>query len=247
MFKRGLVLVLAVILLSGLVGAGFFTFVHDSVFTGHWYDYLTGNIVQEEDFITYVSPDGSSPVNSNPLYIEAGTSKKAKCYYHFNLKGNTGFLFFELFNLTKGTYHYTSVELNDNDYEMSIKCTDEGGNTNMEKYLIKIKTEGRWVYRPEPSSLREQEEEEIVVGEVSEEEPAMICDGCVFDNVCLKEGNTINAYYCDGENLKPRFDDEVRCFNNYECLSNVCMNNICGKEKSLLVRFLEYLKGFIKQ
>ncbi len=243
MVKRGLIFIILVVLLSSFANAGFLDYFKGPIFTGQWQDFLTGNIVQEENFINYASPDGSNILESNPIYIEASHSKKADCYYGFKLARTSGYTYFQLFTLTGDTYHYTSTELKDNDYEISVKCTDVNGNTNMRNYFITVKAGDTRVYRPEPKAITIKTEEML---KVIEEKPELICDGCVFDGSCLKEGNAVEGYYCSGTELKPRLNDGKACVKEYECLTNVCNKNKCGKG-DLLSAFLDYLNSLFKK
>ena len=169
MVKRGLIFAVLVVLLSGLASAGFIDYFRGPIFSGTWQDFLTGNLVQEENFINYASPDGSTILESNPIYIEVSTSKKAECYYGFKLARTSGYTYFQLFKLTGDTYHYTSIELKDNDYEINIKCADVNGNTNMRNYFISVKAGDTKAYRPEPESIKEAIIEDMP--EVIEEKP----------------------------------------------------------------------------
>ena len=244
MVKRGLIFAILLVLLSSFANAGFLDYFKGPIFLGAWQDFLTGNIVQEERFINYASPDGSTILESNPIYIEVSTSKKAECYYGFKLARTSGYTYFQLFKLTGDTYHYTSTELKDNDYEISIKCADVNGNTNMRNYFITVKAGDTKVYRPEPESVKEVKTEKIP--EVIEEKPELICNGCLFDTSCLKEGNAVEGYYCFGKELKPRLADGKECIKEYECLSNICDKNKCGK-RDILSAFLDYLNSVFKK
>jgi len=137
------------------------------LFTGVWNEYLTGSVVQGERIINYIRPEGGI-IDSNPIYLEVSTLKNAKCYYYFKLSGSTGFSYFQLFKLTGESYHYTSTELKDNNYEMSIKCSDLSGNTETRNYFVSVKTNGKIVYRSEPAK---QVVEEPKIEDAAEEKP----------------------------------------------------------------------------
>jgi len=244
MVKRGLIFAVLAVLLSGLASAGFIDYFRGPIFSGAWQDFLTGNLVLEENFINYASPDGSTILESNPIYIEVSTSKKAECYYGFKLARTSGYTYFQLFKLTGDTYHYTSIELKDNDYEINIKCADVNGNTNMRNYFISVKAGDTKAYRPEPESIKEAIIEDMP--EVIEEKPELICDGCLFDTNCLKEGNAVEGYYCSGKELKPRLADGKECAKEHECLANICDKNKCGKRDILSV-ILDYLNSVFKK
>ena len=73
-------------------------------------------------------------------------------------------------------------------------------------------------------------EEEIVVEEVvlvvvEEEE---VCEGCVFDEVCMEPGWIIREYYCDNDNqVKLQKQDKSTCEASFECYSGICENSVC--------------------
>ncbi len=55
-----------------------------------------------------------------------------------------------------------------------------------------------------------------------------ISTGCSIDENCIPIGTRINEQYCDiGNELKNQKSKEVTCNNNYECTSNICINNKC--------------------
>jgi hypothetical protein len=54
------------------------------------------------------------------------------------------------------------------------------------------------------------------------------CDGCLKDNNCIPYGTRLQLQYCnlDGK-LDNQMGEDSNCNNNYECSSNVCVNNQC--------------------
>jgi hypothetical protein len=70
-----------------------------------------------------------------------------------------------------------------------------------------------------------------------------ICDGCLDENKnCLPIGTRIRKQYCDVDKImkNQKYEDSY-CDNNYECQSNLCINNKC-MSPSLWQRFLNWLK-----
>lgn len=54
------------------------------------------------------------------------------------------------------------------------------------------------------------------------------CNGCEHNDECIPVGVRKDARYCDTDrSMKDQKAGEVACDNNYECSSNVCVNNKC--------------------
>ncbi len=52
--------------------------------------------------------------------------------------------------------------------------------------------------------------------------------GCNLNNNCVPIGIRANNQYCDVDNvMKNHKSEEFSCNNNYECVSNVCINSKC--------------------
>ncbi|MEM3374224.1 MAG: hypothetical protein QXE31_03300 [Candidatus Woesearchaeota archaeon] len=80
------------------------------------------------------------------------------------------------------------------------------------------------------------------------------CDGCYVKNKCLPYGARIKeegiAYYCSFDNkLELQKQNEERCINNFECLSNTCLNELCidvskeiNETKSLVQTIIDFLQ-----
>tara|TARA_Y100000310_G_scaffold345315_1_gene463678 strand:- start:1196 stop:2158 length:963 start_codon:yes stop_codon:yes gene_type:complete len=76
---------------------------------------------------------------------------------------------------------------------------------------------------PEELPAQKPEAPEVI------QEPVIRCDGCLDakDN-CIPIGVRIGNEYCGvDKELKNQFEKERSCNNNFECDSNVCVNNQC--------------------
>ena len=68
----------------------------------------------------------------------------------------------------------------------------------------------------------------------------VIMNGCNSQGTCIPVGTRVEGYYCDINNeLKAQNALDVNCNNNYECASNVCVNNQCIKP-SILRKILDW-------
>ncbi|MBN1275815.1 hypothetical protein JXA12_06030 [Candidatus Woesearchaeota archaeon] len=84
---------------------------------------------------------------------------------------------------------------------------------------------------------------------VPEPAPEPVCDGCSLDGKCVPYGYRTTSrlhgpqevYYCDlsGDFLVAR-DDAEACLNDYECATNLCVNDRCVS-KSFWNRMMEFL------
>ena len=70
-----------------------------------------------------------------------------------------------------------------------------------------------------------------------------ICEGCLNENnICIPIGTRTETQYCDIEySFKSQKSEDNSCNNNYECSSNLCINNKCISP-SLLQRIIEWFK-----
>jgi hypothetical protein len=81
----------------------------------------------------------------------------------------------------------------------------------------------------------EKEEEEETVEEDEEEENHSTtpeeptpCNGCLSSGICYPLGHRINGTFCANDlTLTEQFGEEVKCENNFECESNVCVSSEC--------------------
>ncbi len=75
----------------------------------------------------------------------------------------------------------------------------------------------------------------------SNENP-LICDGCILGDKCVFVGYRANEKYCElsGE-FKSQKEADSSCENNFECGSNLCIDDRCV-EKGLFRRILEFFQ-----
>jgi len=67
-------------------------------------------------------------------------------------------------------------------------------------------------------------------GEGSDAETPVICSGCIVGDKCVPIGYRTGNKYCNIESeLAGQKNDEISCNNAYECESNICEKNKCGK------------------
>jgi len=70
-----------------------------------------------------------------------------------------------------------------------------------------------------------------------------ICEGCLNENkACIPIGTRTSIQFCDSDySFKNQNSEEGSCNNNYECSSNLCVNNKCISP-SLLQRVIDWFK-----
>jgi len=79
--------------------------------------------------------------------------------------------------------------------------------------------------------------------EICEEVSAEKCDyGCLYNTQCLPIGVRVNDLYCgiDGT-LTNQLKADEKCDNNFDCESNICINDQCVSS-SLIQKFLNWFK-----
>ena len=88
--------------------------------------------------------------------------------------------------------------------------------------------------------LNPVESEELI--DVDEETLNFFCNGCKSDNKCYPFGYRKNKQFCsDGGNFLDEFGGGNSCENNFECKSNVCVNDECIS-RGLLQRILDWFR-----
>ena len=116
--------------------------------------------------------------------------------------------------------------------------------------------DGACIGRPEEIPKPEVPEDIVIITpeEVSEaiEEPAMPeeetqeCSyGCVFEDTCLPIGYRIKDSYCDIDGVKDQRESEAECKNNFECQSNLCVDDKCVI-KGMFSRIMDWFAGLFK-
>ncbi len=70
-----------------------------------------------------------------------------------------------------------------------------------------------------------------------------ICEGCLNDDkACVPVGTRTSTQFCDSTySFKNQNSEDNNCNNNYECSSNVCVNNNCISS-SLMQRIIEWFR-----
>jgi hypothetical protein len=65
--------------------------------------------------------------------------------------------------------------------------------------------------------------------------------GCALNTTCVPIGTRSSGSYCSiNQTMKAQETNDAACDNNYECASNVCVNNKCIRP-SVVKRFLDWL------
>ena len=76
------------------------------------------------------------------------------------------------------------------------------------------------------------------------EEPP--CYGCIFNQECISFGTRLmyneEKSYCSFQGkIKPQLSTNSECINNFECVSNICINNKCI-DTSIWNKFISWFK-----
>jgi len=68
--------------------------------------------------------------------------------------------------------------------------------------------------------------------------------GCNYNGNCLPIGVRTQEDYCDiDRNVKSQLGADEECSNDYECSSNVCVNNQCISQ-NLIQKILSWFSRF---
>jgi hypothetical protein len=82
-------------------------------------------------------------------------------------------------------------------------------------------------------------------------EPQINCDmGCTVNEKCVIQGTRLNLsdkyVYCDIDSeVKEQKAENSQCQNNYECSTNICIDNKCVGS-SIIQRFFSWIKKWFK-
>ncbi|MEW6063438.1 MAG: hypothetical protein AB1571_03680, partial [Nanoarchaeota archaeon] len=73
--------------------------------------------------------------------------------------------------------------------------------------------------------------------------PVKECNGCLIDTTCLPFGMRVKGQYCDidGQLKQQKEKENAYCENNFECSSNLCVDNGCVG-KGVLQKILDWFK-----
>jgi hypothetical protein len=71
-------------------------------------------------------------------------------------------------------------------------------------------------------------------------------NGCLLNNICYPIGFRNDLNYCSGDDFSFHLqkDKQDKCNNNFECKSNLCLNQKCFQNLSLFEKILNFLKNF---
>jgi hypothetical protein len=69
-----------------------------------------------------------------------------------------------------------------------------------------------------------------------------VSNGCFESGACLPDGTIADSRYCSDGSMQSRKQPKSTCGNDYECLSNVCKNNLCSGN-GFVSGFLTWLMG----
>ena len=98
---------------------------------------FTGRITKENIIIS-VSPQGE--VNNDVFTIRVITTEKANCMYNLGIKNNVAFRYYIPMTVTGETSHSQLLkDLNEEDYNLGIKCTDSNNFAHTKDFDITIK------------------------------------------------------------------------------------------------------------
>ncbi|MBU3912457.1 MAG: hypothetical protein KKE50_00030 [Nanoarchaeota archaeon] len=73
-----------------------------------------------------------------------------------------------------------------------------------------------------------------------------LCDGCELNNKCYYSGYRLNGRYCsDTNNFTEQKGNNIACENNFECSSNLCIDNQCVSSGlfARIIRWFQRLFG----
>ncbi len=94
-----------------------------------------------------------------------------------------------------------------------------------------------------PVEIPKPEEKE----EITEEEKKDICNGCVLEDKCYPFGYRKSGEFCsENKEFTSQLDSGVKCENNFECSSNVCVSGECVSEGFIkkIINWFKRLFGF---
>lgn len=188
---------------------------------------LTGQITQE-NIIVSISPQGE--YNNKALHIEVLTSEKAKCMYNLGTKNTVALKYFDVMTVTGGFKHSQLLkDLKDNEYDLSIKCTDEGD----------------FAYTRDVDLIIKLPEECIPYCEYVDDCTIQASDGC--GSFCKRETNGRNCgegLVCnEGSCITEEKPSEEAAEETTIIIENVELSPAAEEHKTLSELFWEFLKG----
>ncbi len=185
---------------------------------GETYKVVSSSDISSDDFSVKVDLDGDGEMGTYSVDITGDESDSVSKKEYFYLK-NYGVM----------RYQGSDKKTSDNP---TIKVQDLNNRETIEiAYKVASSEEG-------------------IPPEVIEEEPPIEeptqkripCDGCMSDEKCIPYGVRIKGRFCDLDNeIKEQKSKEESCSNNYECVSNVCVNSKCI-EASFIQKIINWFK-----
>jgi len=141
-----------------------------------------------------------------------------------------------------------SFKLYKDDYSQLGISKEDSENFNSNENINKDQNENQ---SNDVNSNEQQNEQSNVDSNTPSES---VCDGCLKEGVCLPIGTRVangESKYCDyDKELKLQKVDDSSCQNNYECVSNQCLNAKCvslekqvEETKGIIQSFINWIKG----
>ncbi len=124
----------------------------------------------------------------------------------------------------------------------SVVRTDSCNNNVLNEYVCQETSEGSGVYGIAQKNI--ECANGCSDGACIADAPVECSNGCYLDDKCYPFGVRNEGEYCDlSSNFADQKTEGLFCQNNFECSSNLCLDNQCVKE-GLFKRFLEFLRNF---
>jgi len=118
------------------------------------------------------------------------------------------------------------------------KCNEEEDKCGVFSFSVSGKCSLERDYDNDEDEKDEREEEDDN-GEIS-----IICNGCELDNKCYSFGYRKSGEYCsDSLEFTNQSKEESACDNNFECQSNLCLDQECVSG-GLIKKILNWFRGF---
>lgn len=121
-----------------------------------------------------------------------------------------------------------------------------GNDRNRYDEIVSLVNYYREIYPVEGDYIKPTEEPVDLPEGGTEEDMVLICAGCVKENKCFPMGYRTDVEYCSGDEafiLQKKSD--ASCNNNFECSTNLCIDNECVSSGfwQKIIRFFKNLFG----
>ena len=121
----------------------------------------------------------------------------------------------------------------------------EADETNL-KFSVSILVYGATEGLEIKEIIPDEETGPIKVPEMKEEKEIIVCSGCLLENSCYPFGYRKNGKFCsENKEFLVQSEAEIKCENNFECSSNVCISGQCVSE-GLIQRILDWFRRLFK-